>query len=264
MTTPTKARRWKAADRPALFPPVGSGALPASGWELCAINSKTATFRHTHLVGELADSADAVRVMDPAPWVITEGEKEGERLPWETDPSGGDTPPTVWEPRTLAQLRAAGVLIGADQRSPFDTGQRAEPREWSHATMHAISRMVGREVAEELDRFGRVDFEDDAGSTVAIVHAGNTGNGWTVDVYDFMGDGLTVRETSEDGHPDMRAALTTYRAEMKAYAAACDAEEESGLEKDAESYYARDDAAVAFAEVAAAWIAARLGIEAAQ
>ena len=63
-----------------------------------------------------------------------------------------------------------------------------------------------------------------------------------------------------DADASIREALATWREAEAAYAAACEEEEETGREKEPDAYYARDDAAVEFATVAAAWIAARLGV----
>jgi ferric-dicitrate binding protein FerR (iron transport regulator) len=73
---------------------------------------------------------------------------------------------------------------------------------------------------------------------------------------------LTVRETSEDANADMRKALQAWREAEADFAAACEREEETGLEVPADAYYARDDAAVTFAEFAAEWIARRLRVSA--
>lgn len=59
----------------------------------------------------------------------------------------------------------------SDKLNPYDTGKRAEPKPWfrgewtpeDYAAMSPIERTI------EEDRFGKVDFEDDEGRTVATV-----------------------------------------------------------------------------------------------
>lgn len=246
----TTPRRWKAVDRPALFPPAPLGNPNVAHFELVAINSKTATVRNHFITGELAYDVADVRVMDPAPWLANDGTRTAERVTGAT-----------WEPRTLASLRAAGIALGVDARSPYDTGERAQPSPWSTLRRHELPYLTGAQLAEELDRFGRVDFDGDDGTTFATVHADRQADGsYVVEVYAHDSEGVTVRETSEDANATMRAALTAWREAEAAYVAACEEEEETGREKDADAYYSRDDAAVEFANVAADWIAARLGV----
>jgi len=255
----TTPRRWKAEERPALLPPTDAAASNNfRDWELVAVNSKTATVRNHWIVGELAYPVADVRVMDPLPWLITEGQDAGHRLA--VRPA---VTPATWEPRTLTALRAAGIPLGVDLGSPLDTGERADPKVWSHLRAHELRHLTGNTLTEERYRFGRVDFDDDASQTVATVHGDRQADGsYIFEVYAHDAESVTVRETAEDAHPAMRAALEAWREAEAAYAAACAEEERTGREKEPAAYYARDDAAVEFANVAAAWIAARLGVSA--
>lgn len=246
----TTPRRWKAADRPAIFPPTPHGNPIAAHFELVAINSKTATVRNRFVSGELAYNATDVRVMDPAPWLAEDGTRTPEA-----------TPGATWEPRALAALRAAGIALGVDARSPYDTGERAQPNPWITLRRHVLHYLTGAQLAEELDRFGRVDFDNDASETVATVYVERTAEGaHRVRVFAHDSDALVI-EDNADAHADMREALAIWREAEAAYAAACEEEEATGREKDHDAYQYRDDAAVEFADVAAAWIERRLGAE---
>ena len=54
--------------------------------------------------------------------------------------------------------------------TPYDTGTRAEPRPWVNDDQTAGSDGSRR---AEPDDYGRVDFDDDSGSTVATVYVEN-------------------------------------------------------------------------------------------
>ena len=47
--------------------------------------------------------------------------------------------------------------------TPYDTGERAQPLVW-------VSADSRRPAEDERDRYGKVDFEDDGGETLATVH----------------------------------------------------------------------------------------------
>lgn len=51
--------------------------------------------------------------------------------------------------------------------TPYDTGERAEPRPWVNPDGSTGSDRSRK--AEPVD-YGRVDFDDDSGSTLATVH----------------------------------------------------------------------------------------------
>ena len=54
----------------------------------------------------------------------------------------------------------------AEILTPYDTGQRAEPKLWQHSRAEVLQVMRHGE-AEDI---GNVDFDDDEGTTVATVH----------------------------------------------------------------------------------------------
>ena len=56
-------------------------------------------------------------------------------------------------------------------QTPYDTGDRMEPRPW--ITHQVVEQLRAGRVplnAEALDHFGRVDFDDDEGTTIATLH----------------------------------------------------------------------------------------------
>lgn len=61
--------------------------------------------------------------------------------------------------------------------TPYDTGARCEPKIWSHSTAVALAGATGRTLEDELDRFGRVDFENDESATMVTVHVESTETG---------------------------------------------------------------------------------------
>jgi hypothetical protein len=197
VSVPKISRRWKAADRPAVFTPGNHfNRYDAAYWELVAINSKTATVRNRFIVGELGYRPDEVRVMDPAPWVITSGEDAGERLAEEPHALQAS-----WEPRTLAQLRADGVRLGVDAFNPYDSGHRAEPKAWSHVSGGELAQLVGPSVDEAIDRFGRVDFEGDDGTSILTVWVERNDDGThTLRGYSH-GDPVAVEFDNEEAVP---------------------------------------------------------------
>src|SRR5262245_42107357 len=87
--------------------------------------------------------------------------------------------------------------MNMQQLNPYDTGEIAEPSIWQH----------GR---KEYDRYGRVDFDGDDGSTLATVYLHRNGDGeYVLDIYAHHDD---VRVAREDGvcvvtPTDVRSAL---------------------------------------------------------
>ncbi|QUE25370.1 hypothetical protein SEA_FIZZLES_76 [Microbacterium phage Fizzles] len=53
--------------------------------------------------------------------------------------------------------------------TPYDRGVRAEPKPWATATGKELEVMPPIELGIEEDRFGKVDFDDDEGATLATV-----------------------------------------------------------------------------------------------
>ena len=113
---------YKAGERPRIEVRMSDIWRPAV---LTKMNSKTAYFRMPWVVGEMAVEVNQVSMItheDGTP--VLESEQ--------------------WPPLT-----------------PYDTGARAEPKVWTHAT-HPQN-------ADEFDRFGKVDFDDDTSTTIATV-----------------------------------------------------------------------------------------------
>lgn len=107
--------------------------IPLPSLVLTKINSKTAYFRSSHVVGELAISistldggrVEIIRHADGTPVLGTE----------------------QWPPLT-----------------PYDTGSRLEPAVW-------VLPDRRRPEEHDPDRYGRVDFNDDTDATIATVYA---------------------------------------------------------------------------------------------
>lgn len=62
-----------------------------------------------------------------------------------------------------------------DRLTPYDTGKRAEPSVWGRAELPRPSTELTPEAYAELltkaeDTYGRVDFDDDEGATVATIY----------------------------------------------------------------------------------------------
>lgn len=151
--------------------------------------------------------------------------------------------------------------MNASDRTPYDTGARAEPALWVGKIGGEWRAGTGGNRPAEPGDFGRVDFDSDNGDTIATVYGDRQEDGSHIlTVYAHDSEGVTVRETAEDANVEMREALRAWREAEAAFAAACAEEEETGREVPADAYYARDDAAVTFADAAADWIAARLGV----
>lgn len=53
--------------------------------------------------------------------------------------------------------------------TPFDTGNRGEPKPWSHVTREELNAAEPIDQALLEDRFGKVDFDDDTSVTLATV-----------------------------------------------------------------------------------------------
>lgn len=61
--------------------------------------------------------------------------------------------------------------------TPYDTGRRCEPRPWPTATRQRLENASPDALGLEEDRFGKVDFEDDEGGAVCVVHVERSRNG---------------------------------------------------------------------------------------
>lgn len=145
-------------------------------------------------------------------------------------------------------------------RTPYDTGSRAQPLAWvRNAGGEWIAGSEYQRPAEP-DDFGRVDFDGDDGSTLATVYAERTtSGGYVLDVY-AHDDAVIVRESNDDAHAGILAALTAYTlATEAAVNLSADAEDADDLMR---ADYDIEKAAREFAPHAARWIAARLGVEA--
>ncbi len=81
--------------------------------------------------------------------------------------------------------------------SPYDTGERAEPKVWP----------VAFEGKVDLDRYGRVDFDDDESATIATVRVQRTPDGRYELIVDADPDVVIVRFEHELGgaQPEVQA-----------------------------------------------------------
>lgn len=63
--------------------------------------------------------------------------------------------------------------------TPYDTGARLEPKPWPVATPTALDQISLDEIglADELDRFGNVDFENDESATLVTIHVSKNPDG---------------------------------------------------------------------------------------
>lgn len=113
-------------------------------------------------------------------------------------------------------------LAALPQRlSPFDTGERAEPSTWTPSASHLASMPAddqARILDNHADDFGKVDFDDDEGTTIATVWATPHPGGWTLHVHQH-GQPLTL-----DAHTDQLDALA---AEARAAIACVEASTEA-------------------------------------
>jgi hypothetical protein len=57
------------------------------------------------------------------------------------------------------------------RRTPYDTGKRSEPKAWTLRHM------------DDDDDYGKVDFEDDAGGTLATLYIEQDEDGWVLKGY---------------------------------------------------------------------------------
>jgi hypothetical protein len=132
---------YPAGQRPRIRVRAEHGGLnPLPNLVLTKINSKSAYFRSSHVVGEMAVEASLVEIIRHADGTpVLESEH--------------------WPPLT-----------------PYDTGARMQPQVWV---------LPDRRRPEEFDadRYGKVDFEDDAGTTIATVHGERVDGTYVLVVY---------------------------------------------------------------------------------
>lgn len=82
--------------------------------------------------------------------------------------------------------------------SPYDTGTRCEPKMWQPDQNSVINAMK----YNETDDIGKVDFDDDEGHTVCVVHVEPDASGkFVVHVQPLCGDD----EISVELHTDKEA-----------------------------------------------------------
>ncbi|MGW9114500.1 hypothetical protein [Microbacterium sp. NPDC055683] len=67
----------------------------------------------------------------------------------------------------------------AKQLTPYDTGDRLEPKVWVH---EGITSPDGLARPAEDDDYGRVDFDDDEGGTVLTVYVERSARGYVLRV----------------------------------------------------------------------------------
>lgn len=87
--------------------------------------------------------------------------------------------------------------------TPYDTGARLQPMPWHTQPLNLPD-------PKELDRYGRVDFDTDEGSTVATVYAERTDDGYTLHVGNTSGD-VAICGDDSIPHADTPTALLQER-----------------------------------------------------
>lgn len=92
------------------------------------------------------------------------------------------------------------------KRTPYDTGKRSEPKPW-----HVQPRNLPD--PEELDRYGKVDFEDDAGGTLATLYIEKDDDGsWVLRGYAWESLKLDV-ESNDPTDPDLAITVVAHDPE---------------------------------------------------
>lgn len=82
--------------------------------------------------------------------------------------------------------------------TPYDTGDRAEPSTWTPSNSHLYSMPVddrARILAHHGDDFGKVDFDNPEGQTIATVWATPTVDGWTLHIIEHAATLALAAET---------------------------------------------------------------------
>jgi len=70
----------------------------------------------------------------------------------------------------------------SDTLTPYDTGKRAEPKVWPTPTRSELTSTPPIERALIEADYGKVDFENDEGTTVATVWIEGTADGYVVHI----------------------------------------------------------------------------------
>ncbi|CAN7533909.1 MULTISPECIES: hypothetical protein [unclassified Microbacterium] len=84
--------------------------------------------------------------------------------------------------------------------TPYDTGSRAEPSTWTPSNSHLHSMPVddrARILAHHGDDFGKVDFDNPEGQTIATVWATPTDDGWTLHIHQHAAPLALAADTSQ-------------------------------------------------------------------
>lgn len=64
--------------------------------------------------------------------------------------------------------------------TPYDTGQRAEPKVWLTRTRNAFTQLDEADRETEEDRYGKVDFDDDEGTSIVTVWVERNERGYPI------------------------------------------------------------------------------------
>lgn len=91
--------------------------------------------------------------------------------------------------------------MSSEYLTPYDTGQRAEPKPWRRIGGEMVAAMgpIAREMAE--DRFGRVDFDDENGESLFTIWVDRNEQGARVVHIQQLGQTpVAIRIHGEDEH----------------------------------------------------------------
>ncbi len=90
--------------------------------------------------------------------------------------------------------------------SPYDTGHRAEPQLWVRPGDSAIDSF---RPAPEPDRYGKVDFDDDGGATIATVYLEkNAGGGYTLHLDDGYDEPVKIARADDEAPAEDEITVT--------------------------------------------------------
>lgn len=64
--------------------------------------------------------------------------------------------------------------------TPYDLGQRGEPKVWSLLSRGALNKLDMTELHDQMDRYGKVDFEDDEGTSIVTVWVERNEQGYPI------------------------------------------------------------------------------------
>ena len=91
---------------------------------------------------------------------------------------------------SAAESTTANAPAGRSPLTPYDTGKRAEPKPWPKLENTPGWTPIGSKLEE--DRYGKVDFDDDGGSTIATIYIERDEHGRNVVHITQFADDLAV------------------------------------------------------------------------